>query len=132
MDQKPHAVTVFAKTPKGMVLTVRDHNKPAPVYRKLPGGKGENGESPEETALREFKEETGIKGKPKNLLELAKEDRRSHDFYFFLLEIPSLDGLRSRGDEGEEVDAPFIESLRGCDDLFPPHRRLIEEFGLFD
>lgn len=131
MVAKPHAVVVFAKTPKGLVPTVKDHTKPAPIYRKLPGGKGEPGESPLETALREFKEETGVKAKPKDLLELKKEDRKSHDFYFFSLNIPSLDGMRPRGDEGEEVEAPFVESLKGCDDLFPPHRRLMEEFGLF-
>lgn len=44
----------------GRYLLVRRANPPSADMYAFPGGRAESGEQPEETALREFQEETGI------------------------------------------------------------------------
>lgn len=45
---------------EGRFLLIRRRNPPAANFYAFPGGRAEPGETPEQTALREFFEETGI------------------------------------------------------------------------
>ena len=47
----------------GRLLLIRRRNPPAADMFAFPGGRAEEGESPEQTALREFFEETGIEAR---------------------------------------------------------------------
>ncbi|WP_137154159.1 NUDIX hydrolase [Rhizobium sp. FKL33] len=47
----------------GRMLLIRRKNPPSLDMFAFPGGRAETGESPEETALREFEEETGIQAR---------------------------------------------------------------------
>lgn len=44
----------------GRILMIRRRNAPSLDMFAFPGGRAERGETPDETALREFREETGI------------------------------------------------------------------------
>jgi len=59
------------------VLLVRRINPPSQDMFAFPGGRGEPGETPEETALRELQEETGIVARHPQLF--ATYDLPSHD-----------------------------------------------------
>ncbi|NTE85915.1 NUDIX hydrolase [Agrobacterium rubi] len=59
------------------LLLVRRINAPSQDIFAFPGGRGEPGETPEETALRELEEETGIVARHPQLF--ATYDLPSHD-----------------------------------------------------
>ncbi|NTF07006.1 NUDIX hydrolase [Agrobacterium rubi] len=59
------------------LLLVRRINAPSQDMFAFPGGRGEPGETPEETALRELEEETGIVARHPQLF--ATYDLRNHD-----------------------------------------------------
>ncbi|WFU09990.1 NUDIX domain-containing protein [Rhizobium sp. CB3090] len=60
----------------GRFLLVLRRNPPSADMYAFPGGRGEEGETPAETALREFREETGITARNPRLFETY--DLRSH------------------------------------------------------
>lgn len=122
----PNAVAVLIISPKGIPL-IKDPKKPAPNYWKLPGGRSEDKESPETCAIREIKEETGLILKKDEIKIVCHEEREGHAFYLFQGDAISLDGLKSQGDEGEEVGLFLPKELKNLPDLFPPHREILEE-----
>ena len=97
-----HAVAVLIISPEGTPL-VRDPKKPVPRYWKLPGGRSEGEETPEECAVREIWQETGLKIKQDDLQVLDQQDRGSHTLTLFRIDLPSLKGLKKQGDEQEEI-----------------------------
>jgi ADP-ribose pyrophosphatase YjhB (NUDIX family) len=115
------AVAVLCIAPEGIPL-VRNPRKPTPHFWKLPGGKGKPGETPEEAAVRELEEETGIRVSMLDLGLVDQEDRGDHVIYVFRVEVPNLAGLLTRGDEGEEVKVFMPEEILGMKDFFLPHR----------
>lgn len=138
MDAKDAAVVVFVETPLGILL-VKDPTKLPPLYWKLPGGKADlkevDGkfvcdETPAEIARREVSEETGICAPPENFTILIAEDRGDHQLYLLNLKVKSLEGLKSRGDEGEAVRILSLEKLRNLPDFMPSHRRLMKKAGI--
>ncbi len=125
-SRKGFAVAVIVNSPYGIPL-VRDPRKPQPQYWKFPGGKGHSGESPEQAAVRETEEETGIKILESQLILLDEEVRRDHFFFAFEAPVMDLIGLKARGDEGEEVKLFSAEYIKRMKDLFSPHRKLFKE-----
>ncbi len=122
------AVSVLISGPEEMVPLVLDETKPYPHFWKLPGGKSESGETPEQTAVRETMEEVGLTiGK---VCRLREEDRRSHMMYLFGAMIDSFGQLKSRGDEGERIALFTISEMQEMMDFFPPHRKLLEQVGV--
>lgn len=97
---------------------------------KIPGGRKEPGETPEITAVRELKEETGIIIKENDLKLVQKINLRGHDRYLYQVEIPSFADLKQRGDEGEVVKVFTIREIQIMNNLLPPHRRLLVDMSL--
>jgi ADP-ribose pyrophosphatase YjhB (NUDIX family) len=56
----PHAASSAILEREGRYLLIRRRNPPSADLYAFPGGRAEPGETPAETALREFLEETGI------------------------------------------------------------------------
>lgn len=101
-------------------------------FRTLPGGGIAPGESPREAAVRECKEEVGIRLEPEQLTLVEERPqiwfgRHDHVWVFegVLAEHPTL-----RIDHREVVDARWVPpevALAGP--LFPPVRRYLEACG---
>ncbi len=123
---KDTAVAVLIMNPAGIPL-IRDPKKPAPVYWKLPGGRGTNGETPEMTAVREIEEEIGLTLTEDDLFVIHEEDRGSHTLVLFKAQVPSVEGLRKEGNEGEEVKLFPAKEILGMSDFFPNHRAIVAD-----
>lgn len=123
---------VFAvHTRRRKVPLVRDHAKKNPQW-KFPGGGKEDGETPEETAVRELRQETGVVVNPDDLILICEEDRGNHTYFVFMIMIEEDWQLLAEGDEGEEVDEfslsdlPRMAKLRTSDGLLPSHWKAAE------
>ncbi|MBU6500520.1 MAG: NUDIX hydrolase [Patescibacteria group bacterium] len=117
------AVAVLIITPQGIPL-IRDPKKPSPVYWKAPGGRGSGAESAEEVALREIREEIGIKLKKEDLSAIYREDKGSHILTMFRADLPALPQLKTRGDEGEEIKVFLPKDIMSMPDFFSNHRAI--------
>ena len=91
-----HAVAVLITSPEGIPL-VRDPKKPLPRYWKLPGGRSEGVETPEECAVREIYQEIGLELNQDDLQVIEQQDRKSHTLTFFRANVPSLKELKKEG-----------------------------------
>jgi ADP-ribose pyrophosphatase YjhB (NUDIX family) len=122
-----YAVSVIVETPDGIPL-VSDPKKPIPRYWKFPGGRGETGETPAETAARELKEETGIEIEAEDLTLLHSEERADHNFFLFHAKLASPVSLLGMGSEGENVRFFKNAEIDSMLDFFPNHRALALKF----
>ena len=69
IENQPIPIGVAVVEQNGCYLVgIRDHPGPLPGYAEFPGGKCRPGESPEQCALRECREETGLDVLPVELL----------------------------------------------------------------
>ncbi|PIR44039.1 hypothetical protein COV23_02075 [Candidatus Wolfebacteria bacterium CG10_big_fil_rev_8_21_14_0_10_31_9] len=125
-----HAVAVLIISPKGIPL-VRDPKKPAPIFWKLPGGRSIKNETPEKTAIREIKEETGLMLKSEDIWIAYSEERDDHNFFLIQAIAISLEGLKSTGNDGEEVKLFLPNDLKNLSDFFHPHKEVLEEIKFF-
>jgi len=121
---KDWASIVFVLGPDGQTVLVFDQGKRNPMW-KLPGGKRSGDESPQETAIRELREETGVQVTPNNLY-LHKEIDKSihsspHTMFVFVGTVENFDGLLRIGDEGEYVALFDLDKIPTMQDFFPPH-----------
>lgn len=84
---------------QGKLLLVEHflHNR---RFYNLPGGGIEEGETPEEAALRELEEEAGVKGKVIRPLTIEYKPDRESRIYSFLIEIPE-DAVAVKGTDPE-------------------------------
>jgi 8-oxo-dGTP pyrophosphatase MutT (NUDIX family) len=107
------ASLVFARVTNGRnvvgyVFVIQSNRDDA--FYKLPGGRRQNGESPLETAVREFREETGIQVKPEKLefrtaMHLHKP--KPHWSLLFACSIDKDDAAWMRDDHpGNEGEKP--------------------------
>ena len=125
MSQVSYAVAVLIITPQGIPL-IRDPKKPAPVFWKAPGGRSLANESAKAAAVREVKEEIGMTLTEKDLVVVCEEDRSSHELVLFSTKLKSILGLKTRGDEGEEIKIFSPSQILALHDFFPNHRRVFE------
>ncbi|MCF3641552.1 NUDIX hydrolase [Rhizobium sp. TRM95111] len=108
----------------GRYLLVLRRNPPAADMYAFPGGRAEPGESPAETALREFEEETGIR--PRNPRLYATYDLKGTSSHYFLsvfrVEAP-VDAVAQAADDAADLGwysaaeietLPAPESVRDC------------------
>ena len=112
----------------GRYLLVRRGNPPAADLFAFPGGRAEPGETPEETALRELFEETGIVGRNPRLfetVELLPEAGVGGSHFLlsvFKVEADSVGEAEARSDAieagwflpEEVLGLPVPESVRDC------------------
>jgi 8-oxo-dGTP pyrophosphatase MutT (NUDIX family) len=109
-----------------LVVLVYEPTKPSPIFWKLPGGRGEGDETPEETALLELEEETGLIDV--DITKLRKEDKGGYDRYLFVAISNSDDPvLKEVGDEGEEIRTFEISEFDRMADFLPDHLRLLNQ-----
>ena len=122
-----YAVSIIVETPDGIPL-VLDPKKPIPRYWKFPGGRNEAGESPQDTASRELKEETGIQIEADKLVLLHFEERSDHNFFLFQAKLETTPTLLAHSPEGEQIQLFPREGIKNMPDFFPSHRSLAEKF----
>ena len=124
------AVGVFVESPEGIPL-VLDVNKPQPHFWKLPGGKGEGNETPEESGCRECREETGVIIPMGSAEAIYEEPRKNHVFHLIHAKVTSLNGLKPVGDEGEIVKVFSKDEMRALENFFPSHKKILKECRLW-
>jgi len=114
----------------GRFLLVRRANPPSADMYAFPGGRGEPGESPAETALRELVEETGISGRNPRLFATydiktvrSGSEIESHFFLSVYQVEADITAEALAGDDAaalgwftpEEIEAlPAPESVHDC------------------
>ncbi len=125
-----YAVASLIISPQGIPL-VRDPKKPKPYYWKMPGGRSGGDETAPQTIVREIKEEIGLSFKPEDMELIYEEDRENHTFCLFEANPLSLEGLKTIGNDGEEVKLFLPKELKNLPDLFPAHRKVLEEIKYF-
>jgi ADP-ribose pyrophosphatase YjhB (NUDIX family) len=110
------------------ILLVRRRFAPRAGYWCLPSGFMEYGETPERTALRELKEETGILGRLKGLFGVyAGHDDPRVRAVLILYRAIRAGGRLKPGDDA--VEARFFAVNRWPRAIaFEAHRRALEEF----
>jgi mutator protein MutT len=89
---------------RGRVLLVRRGHAPAAGEWTLPGGRVEEGESPEEALLRELREETAIDGRVVASLGVVTISREGAEYAIHeYLVTPARDDMARAGDDAAEV-----------------------------
>lgn len=122
----------------GRYLLVRRGNPPAADLYAFPGGRAEPGETPEETALRELFEETGLTGRNPKLFEtvelLPETGVTGSHFLLSVFQVEAdrttpaqaqSDALEAGWFLPEEIlELPIPESVRECIFRLSPHLRI--------
>ena len=110
---------------KGIVLIER---KNPPVGLALPGGFVEVGESVEEAAVREMKEETGLEVKLSKLLGVYSDPNRDPRFHVVsVVFVGDAEGEPKAGSDAKRVRVFRLEEIP-LDQLVFDHRRIILDF----
>ena len=110
----PGAVTLIPIDSRGQIIFIRQYRHPAgQVLLELPAGTLDEGESPEECALRELREEIGMSAKK---LEKVGEfflapGYSTESMYIYLATGLSLDPLQGDEDEFITVESLTIRDL---------------------
>ena len=123
---KGHAVAVLIITPQGIPL-IKDPKKPAPVFWKLPGGRGDAKETAEKCAIREIEEEIGISLSKSDLKVIYQEDKDSHILTIFRVNLLKLPQVKQQGNEGEKISVFPAKDILIMQDFFPNHRRIVNK-----
>ncbi len=137
-SNKDFSVSVIIVGTEGVPLvkeSYRKNNKHRLRWWKLPGGHGDEGETPKEAIIRETLEETNIEIYENEIEFLLVENRGSpvsHKFYLFFVDISNvrlsdrctrfLLGDSTTGEETKVVKLPHI--LKEIE--LPSHQRLLK------
>ncbi len=121
---KGNAVAVLLVTPQGIPV-VRDPKKPAPVFWKLPGGRGDASETARNCAVRGLREEIGVELRREDLISVHSEPRGNHILTIFQANLAALPQMKSQGDEGKEIRVFAPKDLLAEPGFFPNHRRVV-------
>ena len=135
--ESPFAVVVMVLAPQGRTVLVRDNAKQRP-YWKMPGGKGEPGETIKMAAARELKEETGIDADSEKfeIIEEAERERPVHHLYYLLLldisnqtELPEI--AKMGAVDREEISWFARDQVKQMfTDVLPAHRAMEAKYFL--
>ena len=109
------------------LLLVKRSVEPKLGFWCLPGGFMELNESPDESALRELREETGLKGKKISLLGLTTAFSSQYDTILMMgYVVKNFSGLLEAGDDAS--DAKWFE-LEGLPKIaFDSHIKFIRQY----
>ncbi len=98
--------------PDGHLVLIRRKNEPFAGKWAIPSGFIEYGESPEEAALRELKEETGLEGRIVTLLDIAQKESSVYGSVLVITYIVSItDGTMNAQDDALEIAAFPLDQL---------------------
>lgn len=100
------AAVIIVVGPDRKIPIVRESNHPDGPLWKFPGGHAEVSEYPADCAIRELREETGLKIDTVQLLSYLTKfsaTEREHVLGVYYRHIPSWEGLAEIGSEGEEI-----------------------------
>jgi len=119
-------VAVIARDDKGKVLLIKRKIEPRKGEWALPSGFMEIEESPVEAALRELAEETGLKGKSKNLIGVYPNNSEVHGYLVTIIyEVEILGGKLCAGDDAEEAGFFVVNQIPPL--AFQSHREALGE-----
>lgn len=109
---------------KGKILLVKRSVEPKKGFWCLPGGFMELGETPEQAALRELKEETGLSGKIDMLLGVTSNPSAQYDTvlmagYF----VKDYSGTPEAGDDASDLG--FFDPEELPEIAFESHKKFI-------
>ncbi len=120
------SVAVFVQNERKEILLVKRGIEPGKGKWALPSGFIELGETPEQSALRELKEETGLSGAVKELLGVYVEDTDVYGEVLLLGYRVQMTGGRLRPNS-DSVDVRFFPENRLPTIPFASHRAIIQE-----
>ena len=122
----PATSLVVIDSEKGVVLVKRDV-EPKKGYWCLPGGFVELGETPEQAALRELREETGLNGQIDKLLGVTadKSDRYGNVLMIGYL-VKRFSGSLTPGDDA--AAAAYFQPEKLPEIAFSSHRHFLEVY----
>ena len=122
------------------IVLGRQPTKKPPIYWKLLGGRIKNHEVPEQTVIREVKEESGIDLTGKNLIKLGEFPQNGHGGqyiqYMFVVAVPGELVAKHRAGIVEMIDDSYekIEStcfklsqLDNLPDMMDKHKNFIRQ-----
>ncbi len=111
-----HAAAVLAFNDKNEVILEDQYRYPYDdIITEIPAGKGDEGETGEETALRELEEETGYKARYLEELGLFYPSVGYTDEAIHLYLAKDLKKTHQHLDEGEELEYYFIPFEKLCE-----------------
>lgn len=121
----PSAV-IFLKTRRGEILLIKRGVEPGKGTWALPSGFMEGDEDPEETAIRELYEETGVKGRIKRLIGVYTEPTKIYGRVLLIAyEAEFLEGELKPG--SDTVDVAFYTKEEMPDIHFKSHNSIIQD-----
>ena len=120
---------VLLQTPTKVVMVSEDLGKEL-IYKKIPGGrKRPVDKTPEDTAIREVFEETGVHITFEELNYVLGQDRRNHLYHLYTVQISDgrLEERYHIAKNGEEVHVVSINELvKMKAEILPHHFELLE------
>ncbi|WP_257785914.1 NUDIX hydrolase [Desulfococcus multivorans] len=121
------AACVITVDGEGRLLLVRRGVEPKRGLWCLPGGYMELGETPEETALRELREETGLVGRIDRILDAdANPSRIYHTVALVCYLVKEFHGRPVPGDDADDVGFFLPAALPEL--AFSSHRKFIRRY----
>lgn len=121
------AACVITLDAAGRLLLVKRSVEPKRGLWCLPGGYMELGETPQETALRELREETGLSGRIDRILDAdSNPSRIYHTVALVCYLVTAFHGDLAPGDDAD--DARFFPPDALPELAFNSHRRFIHRF----
>jgi ADP-ribose pyrophosphatase YjhB (NUDIX family) len=119
MSSLPTAASSGILQRDGRFLLVLRRNPPSADMHAFPGGRAEPAETPEETALREFEEETGICARDPRLFATydlktydADGSLRSHFFLSVFLVDADEEAVAVAADDAAEIGWYTVDEIR--------------------
>jgi ADP-ribose pyrophosphatase YjhB (NUDIX family) len=116
---------------RNRVLLVKRSVEPKKGFWCLPGGFMELGETPEKSALRELKEETGLSGRINMLLGVSTNpSAQYHTVLMIGFLVKSYTGNLAAGDDAEDVASFYYDELPEI--AFESHAKFIRIYYAAD
>lgn len=114
MSPEPTVVAAIVTSDQGVLLGRRHDGKPLWTF---PGGAMEAGETPQETAVRECREETGLEVSADIII--GERDHPKTGRHMIYVQCKAFNGVQVRVGDPEELAEVAWRNLRDLDELMP-------------